>query len=164
MNLIVAVSANWGIGYENKLLYRIRGDQQFFKDMTEGKVVVMGHSTFRSLPGGKPLANRTNIVLSRNPELRIPDVTICASIPQLNEILQAYATEGVFIIGGESIYSQFLDSCSHAYITKIESIPKADTFFPNLDALPNWQCIEESETKTSKTGLLYRFCTYIRQP
>jgi len=160
MNLIVAVSDNWGIGNDNKLLYRIREDQQFFKNMTLGKVVVMGHSTFKSLPGEEPLPDRVNIVLSRNAELKIPGVTVCVSLKQLDEILKPYPTENVFIIGGESIYSQFLDSCDIAYVTKVESTPKADTFFPNLDLLPCWNVFEESERKTSKTGIVYRFCTY----
>ena len=160
MNIIVAVSANWGIGYEDQLLFHIREDQQFFRTMTLGKVVVYGRTTLASFRDAKPLPDRTNIVLSRNPELVIPGVTICHSIPQLSELLKLYPTEDVFIIGGESVYAQFLNACTTAYITKIDVAPPADTFFPNLDALPSWRLVDESEAKMDKKGRMYRFCTY----
>ena len=80
MNLIVCVSRNWGIGKNNELLFHIPDDLKQFKALTTGKVVVMGHNTLKSLPGGKPLPNRTNIVLSRNPNLKIEGATVCNSV------------------------------------------------------------------------------------
>jgi len=162
VNLIVAVTADWGIGCENRLLYRISEDMRRFKEMTIGKVVVMGHNTFKSLPDGLPLPERANIMLSANPGLCIPGVTVCESVAKLHDVLESYATEDVFVIGGESVYVQLLNSCENAYITKIERTPMADTFFPNLDELPGWWLAEESETKVSKTGIQFRFCEYVK--
>jgi len=161
MNLIVAVAKDWGIGCENKLLFRIPEDQKYFRATTIGKIVVMGHSTFKSLPGGKPLKGRTNIVLSRDTTLSIPGVMVCNSSGQLFEQLKAYNSDDVFIIGGAKVYSEFLNHCKKAYITKIDAILPADTFFPNVDEMPNWKLAEESELK-EHNGLTFRFCIYER--
>ena len=76
MNLIVAVDKNWGIGYQNKLLVSIPEDMKFFRSETTGKVVVMGRKTLESFPGGRPLKNRTNIVLTRNPHYQVKDALV----------------------------------------------------------------------------------------
>ena len=76
MNLIVAVDKNWGIGYQNKLLVSIPEDMKFFRSETTGKVVVMGRKTLESFPGGRPLKNRTNIVLTRNPHYQAKDALL----------------------------------------------------------------------------------------
>ncbi|MCL2388564.1 MAG: dihydrofolate reductase [Defluviitaleaceae bacterium] len=162
MNLSVAVSANWGIGYKNELLFRIHEDLQRFKELTTGKVVVMGHNTFKSLPANRrPLPNRVNIVLSRNASLKIPDVLTCDSIPALEIALQNYNPADIFVIGGEKIYTQLLNHCKRAYITKVESAPPADAFMPNLDTLPNWQLEWESPTMESD-GFAYKYCIYTK--
>ena len=161
MNLIVAVAKDWGIGCENQLLFRIPEDQKYFRAATIGKVVVMGHSTFKSLPGGKPLKDRTNIVLSRDAVLSIPDVIVCNSTEQLLEQLKAYNPDDVFIIGGAKVYSEFLNLCNKAYITKIDAVLPADTFFPKLDEMVNWKLTEESEIK-EHNGLTFKFCIYER--
>ncbi|MDR0272672.1 MAG: dihydrofolate reductase [Clostridiales bacterium] len=159
MNLSVAVSQNWGIGYKNELLFRIREDLQRFKKLTTNKIVVMGHNTFKSLPNAKPLPNRINIVLSREKKLHIPGVIICDSINSLENILQNYETENIFVIGGEKIYSQLLNRCRTAYITKVEANPTADAFMPNIDKLPNWQLLEETSFSENE-GLMYKYCIY----
>jgi len=161
MNLIVAVAKDWGIGCENKLLFRIPEDQKYFRATTTGKVVVMGHSTFKSLPGGKLLKDRTNIVLSRDTMLSIPGAVVYNSTEQLLEQLKIYNPDDVFIIGGAIIYSEFLNHCKRAYITKIETALPADTFFPNIDEMPNWKLVEASEPKEDN-GLVFRFCIYER--
>jgi dihydrofolate reductase len=147
MNLIVAVSNEWGIGYKNDLLFRISEDLLRFRELTLNKVVVMGHNTFKSLPNGKPLPRRTNIVLSREKNLQIPGAIVCDSLDALKKVLKNYDEKNIFIIGGEKIYSQLINFCNLAYITKVDANPPADAFMPNIDELPNWRLIEKSATK-----------------
>jgi len=158
MNIIVAVSSNWGIGRENELLFRIKEDLARFKSLTIGKVVVMGHNTYKSIK--KPLVDRVNIVLSRDETLVIPGVKMCNSLDSLREMLKAYRPEDIFIIGGEKIYARLLNECTRAYITKVDAAPPSDVFFPNLDELPEWQIVEESEEKFQK-DLRFRYCNYV---
>ena len=163
MNLIVAVSENWGIGCDGKLLFRIEEDQQYFKAKTIGKVVIMGHTTYKSLPASRrPLPNRTNIVLSRAKNLLIPDVITCSSLEEFDTILESYKSEDIFVIGGEEIYKQLLDRCTVAYVTKIYAELPADKFFPNLDELPEWILAEESETKYHNS-IAYSFFVYVKE-
>lgn len=160
MKLIVAADAAWGIGRDNKLLYSIPEDMAFFKAATQGKVVVMGHSTLRSLPRSAPLPNRTNIVLSRDEGLVIEGARVCHSLAQLGGALAGYNPGEVFVIGGEAVYRLLLGYCSEALVTKIAAHTPADSFFPNLDEDARWTLRECSETK-SHEGLEYRFCVYV---
>lgn len=148
MNLIVAVDKNWAIGFENKLLVRIPDDQKYFREMTTGKVVVMGRKTLESFPNGIPLKNRTNIVITSNPGYKAKDAIVCGSMEETLQLLQQYKKEDIYIIGGESIYRQFLSHCDTAYVTYIDYSYQADTYFPNLERLPEWTVTEESEEQT----------------
>lgn len=159
MNLIVAVDNNWGIGHNGNLLYNLPSDLAFFKQTTLGKVVVMGEATLHSLPGGKPLKNRTNLVLTLNPNLEVAGATVVHSLPQLFEVVKQYDTKDVFIIGGASVYEQLLPFCNTAYITKINSTQIANKFFPNIDQLPNWKLVSKSETFT-ENGVSFAFTVY----
>ena len=152
MNLIVAVSENWGIGHKNELLFRISEDLQRFKKLTTGKVVVMGHNTFKSL--GKPLPDRINIVLSKTE--KIPGVITCNSLEELNLVLENYPPDDIFVIGGEKIYNLLLNRCKFAYVTKIEATPPADAFMPNLEKLENWQLTHEGLPE-QQTEPVYRY-------
>ena len=163
MNLIVAVSRDWGIGYKNKLMFRIAEDQRYFKLTTIGKIVVMGHNTFKSLPGMKPLVDRTNIVLSRDENLKIPGVTVVNSIEACLALLAQSPPEDVYIIGGSTIYQAFLPHCTTALVTKIDAVRSSDSFFPNLDQNPHWKLAKESEVKEEK-GVEYKFCLYEKRP
>jgi len=162
MNLIVAVAKDWGIGCENKLLFRISEDQKYFRATTTGKVVVMGHNTFKSLPGGKPLKDRVNVVLSKDSSLVIPNVIVCNSIDDLCQKLKNYDENDIFIIGGAVIYKELLNRCKKAYITKIDAMLDADTFFPNIDEIPDWKLVSETAQKKSD-ALMYKFCVYEKE-
>ena len=159
MKAIVAVNENWGIGCNGALLYTIPEDMQFFKEKTEGKVVVMGYFTFVDLPGSKPLKNRTNIILFDDPELSVDGALVCNSTEQLFDTLSSYDTDDVFIIGGQAVYEQFFEYCSTIYVTKVEDQKAADRHFPNLDELPNWEITSTSEEKEHE-GLKFTFCEY----
>ncbi len=159
MNLIAAVDKNWAIGLNNKLLVSIPMDMKFFRETTTGKVVVMGRKTLESFPNGLPLKNRTNIVLTANPDYRVKDAIIVHSEDELREELKKYPSEDIYIIGGESIYRQFVDDCDVAHITKIDYAYEADAYFPNLDEKPEWEITADSDEETY-FDLEFRFLKY----
>jgi dihydrofolate reductase len=162
MKAIVAVDLNWGIGCKGKLLQRIPEDMKFFKEMTIGKVVVMGRETFESLPNQEPLKNRTNFVLSRNKSFNNEKVIICRSLDELFRKLEKHNSDDVFVIGGESIYTQLLPYCTEAYVTKIENTYNADKYFVNLDKEETWELISESDIQTYK-DIKYKFVKYVNK-
>ena len=106
MNVIAAVDSNWAIGLNNKLLVSIPDDMKFFRQTTMGKVVVMGRRTLESFQNGLPLRERVNIILSRNPEFQVKGATVVHSMEKLHEELKKYNTEDIYVIGGESIFTQ----------------------------------------------------------
>lgn len=144
MNIVVAVDKNMGIGCNGDLLTRIPEDMEFFKRITLNKIVLMGHCTFRSLPNSRALSGRTNIILTKEEGLSYPGAIVCNSIKDFSLIAQFCNSEDIFIIGGQTIYEQFLPFCEYIYITKIDQTFKADRFFPNIDLLPEWECVEEN--------------------
>ena len=143
MKIIVAADKNWGIGKDNKLLVSIPADMKMFRQETTGKVCVMGRKTLESFPGGLPLKNRTNIVLTRNENYKVKDAIIVHSIEELMEELKKYPAEDVYCIGGDTIYKQLLP------------------YFPNLDEDPQWHVAAESEEQTY-FDLEYKFVRYER--
>lgn len=159
MNLIAAVDKNWAIGKNGACLVSIPEDMKLFRSETTGKVVVMGRKTLESFPGGSPLKNRTNIVITQNPDYTREGVTVCRSVEETLEELKKYEDEDIFIIGGETVYRQFLPYCKTAHITKIDFAYEADTYFPNLDRDGNWSVTESSEEKTY-FDLEYYFLKY----
>ena len=162
MKCIVAVDKNWAIGYKNQLLVSIPADMRFFKETTTRKVVVMGKNTLESFPGGKPLANRTNIVVALEKDYKVPGATVVNSIEEALEAVKEYNPDDVFIIGGASIYKQFLQYCDVAHVTKIDYAYAADTYFPNLDEDDEWEITADSEEQTYY-DLEYRFLKYERK-
>ena len=148
MKAILAADKNWGIGYNNRLLVSIPSDMKFFRQTTTGKVVVMGRKTLESFPNGMPLKNRTNIVLTGNQNYQVKDAIVVHSEDELMEELKKYETDDIYVIGGESVYRMMLPYCDTAYVTKIDRAFQADTFFPNLDEMDEWEMTEESEEQT----------------
>lgn len=159
MNLIVAVDQNWAIGKDNSLLESIPEDMKFFRETTTGNVVVMGRKTLESFPGGRPLKNRTNIVLTNNRTFEKEGAITVHSIDELDEVLTQFASDRIYVIGGASIYRLLLNRCDTAYITKIHHAYDADTWFPNLDEKPEWELAACSDVKEYQ-NLTYCFCTY----
>ncbi len=156
LTAIAAVSGNWGIGKNGDLLFNIPEDKKFFRRTTLNHTVIMGRKTLESLPGGKPFKDRKNIVLSRNRDFAPEGVTVCHDV---REVLGIIKNEDAFVAGGGEIYRLMLPFCAKAIITKVDSIPEADTFFPDLDSAANWTITGQSEKYTYE-GLTYRFCTY----
>lgn len=162
MILIAAVDKNWGIGKNNELLTHIPADQRFFRETTTGNVVIMGRKTLESFPGGNPLKNRTNIVLTGNRNYKNPGVIIFHDVESVLKDVEKYPEDKVFCIGGASVYREFLPYCSKALITKIDEAYEADAYFPDLDSLPEWKITETSEEQTY-FDLIYHFVTYEKQ-
>lgn len=157
MNAIVAVDKKWGIGKNNDLLFSIPEDMKFFRTTTSGKVVVMGANTLRSFPGGNPLKNRINIVLSTT--VKRDDCIVVDTLEKLLEEIKKYPKEEVYLIGGAKLYKTLLPYCEKVLVTKVDADGGAQVFFENLDELSNFKCVEESEEMTSN-GYKFKFTTY----
>ena len=161
MKAILSADKNWGIGCQNKLLISIPSDMKFFRETTTGHTVVMGRRTLESFPGGQPLKNRRNIVLTRNPEYSVKGAEVVHSPEELLKLLEGSPLEDVYVIGGGEVYRLLLPYCDTVYVTKIDFAYQADTFFPNLDESPEWELAEESEEQTC-FDIEFTFRTYRR--
>ncbi len=162
MKSIVAVDEKWGIGKKNDLLFDIKADMRHFVEHTRDKIVLMGSNTLNSLPGGKPLKNRVNIVL--NPEgdendAREKGYTLTKTLNEMRAEAAKYNDDDVFVIGGAMLYKTMLPYCKEAIITKVQADGEAEVFFENLDKLPNWHLVEESEPVIDN-GYTMTFCVY----
>lgn len=162
MNIIAAVDSNWAIGYQNSLLVRIPRDQQIFREMTEGKVIVAGRKTLETFPQKQPLKNRVNMILSRNQNYAVKGAVVVHSVRELLEELRQYDEKDVYVAGGASVYEQLLPYCDTAYITKIDYTYQADAYFPRLDQMADWQLTSDSEEQTY-FDLEYYFHKYERK-
>ena len=139
MNVIVAVDKNWAIGLKNKLLVSLE-----------------------TFPGGMPLKNRTNIVLTSNRSYEAKGALIFHTVEEVLEELKKYPSEDVYIIGGGTVYEQFLPYCSVAHVTRIDYAYEADTFFPNLDELPEWS-VEATSGEKTYYDLEFEFVKYVKK-
>jgi dihydrofolate reductase len=129
ISIIVAVAENNGIGKGNKLLWHISADLKRFKEITTGHTVIMGKNTFLSLPGGA-LKNRRNIVLSEDQNDHFEG---CETVYSVNEALSRCEDDKeIFVIGGASVYRQFLPYASRLYLTQVYKTFDADTYFPEI--------------------------------
>ena len=158
MKAIVVVDAQWGIGAKNDLLFHLTEDMRHFRTLTADKVVIMGYNTLLSFPGAKPLPRRVNIVLAPM-EVEREDCTVVHTLPQLAQVLSAYDSEDVFVIGGAMFYHTMLPYCDAVYVTKVDAVGQASVFFDDLDSLPNWRLAEQGEPLVDN-GYTIRFCTY----
>ena len=161
MHIIVAADKNWAIGRNNELLVRISNDMKNFRRLTEGNVVVMGRKTLESFPGGKPLKNRVNIVLSRNEQYAPEGVRVYQRVEDVLEALKGCGEDDVFVIGGGMIYREFLPYCTKAYVTYIRRTFDVDTDFENLDRNGDWELESVSDAKEHE-GISFEFRIYGR--
>ncbi|MCI6915647.1 MAG: dihydrofolate reductase [Lachnospiraceae bacterium] len=159
MKLIAAVDQNWAIGNRDDLLVHIPEDQKNFRRITTGNVVVLGRKTLSGFPGGRPLKDRLNVILTKNPDFEAGDAVIVRSQEELFEQLKKYPSNEVYVIGGGTLYKMLEPYCDEAIITKIDYSYQADTYFPNLDEKENWELVEEGEEQTY-FDLIYHFDTY----
>ena len=161
MNIIAAVDNNWAIGRDGHLLVSIPNDMKLFRQETEGKVIILGRKTLATFPGKRPLVNRKNIILSEDRELQVKDALVLNSVEEVLNEVKKYRSEDVYVVGGASIYEQFLPYCDVAHITKIDFEYFADRHMPNLDRDGEWKITEESDEQTY-FDLCYTFTKYER--
>ena len=159
MEAIVAVYADWGIGAKGTQPVVLKADRAHFRAVTDGAAVLVGRRTLADFPGGKPLKDRHNIVVTRqNIEIEGAEV-----VHSTEEALAAAARQPrCLVIGGASVYRQFFPWLDKIYLTKIALTPTSDSFFPDLDADPDWICTEPGEWQ-EEDGIRYCFCTYQRR-
>lgn len=164
MQLIAVVDKNWAIGKKGQQLVTIPADQKLFRLETQGKVVVMGRKTLQALPGERPLENRINLVLTRDENFSVKGADVCRSVEEALKKLEEYKktrrfkNEDIYIIGGETIYEQFLPYCTAAHITYVDYEYEADTHMVNLERL-GWKLKECSDEQTF-FNLCYEFRKY----
>ena len=157
---ILNCDSKWGIGKRNGLLFSLPLDMKFFRETTKSHVVAMGENTLLSFPGGKPLKNRTHIVLSADPTHNYEGVINVHSFDEFLKVINKYASiEDVYIIGGASIYNQTLPYVDYVYLTKVNADGGAEVFFTNLDELDNFEIVKTSEP-VMDGNLEIRFLTY----
>ena len=143
---ILNCDKKWGIGKRNGLLFSLPLDMKFFRETTKGHVVCMGENTLLSFPGSKPLKNRTNIVLSQDASHNYDDVINVHTFEDFLKQIKKYSeNDDVFIIGGASIYRQTLPYVDEVLLTKVNKDGGAEVFFPSLDEMPEFKCIDEGE-------------------
>lgn len=130
ISLIAAMAKNLAIGKDNKLLYYIPEDLKRFKKLTSGHVIVMGKKTFESI-NSKPLPNRTNIIITKDPAFQAPGCIVVHSVEEALSKAKETEKEEIFIIGGGSIYTQTIKQADKLYVTVIDRVHEdADAFFP----------------------------------
>ncbi len=156
---IVAVDNNWGIGKNNKLLFDIPEDKRHFQKVTEHNIVIMGRKTWDSLPK-KPLKNRVNVVITKNPPKEKIENTVFGTMELAKSIMSYFGhTTNIFVIGGGQIYKELLQYCDTIFVTRVYSDFKADTFFPDLTNKDEWQIRDFSDV-SYYWSLPYQFVIY----
>jgi dihydrofolate reductase len=159
ISIIVAVSDDWGIGKDNDLLWHLPEDIKRFKKLTLGNSIVMGKKTWESLPR-KPLPGRNNVVLTDDPNEKIDGAITAYSLE--DAVAKCEKGKEIFIIGGGSIYRQFMKLADRLYITHVHKTTPADVFFPVIDK-ETWKIAEKEEMKTTDAGLSYTYVRYERR-
>jgi dihydrofolate reductase len=160
ISIIVAVSEDWGIGKDNELLWHISEDLKRFKKLTSGNTVIMGKKTWESLPR-RPLPGRKNIVLTDDPNESIENSVTAYSIDDALD--KCGPDEKIFIIGGGSIYRQFMPIADRLFITHVHKKTPADIYFPEIDR-SIWDIIEKEDFKTDESNSIpYTYTIYERR-
>lgn len=162
MKFISSVDNKWGIGRDGDLLFFIPEDMRRFKNLTTGNIVIMGRKTLQSLPGGRPLKDRDNIVLTRDASFQVEGAKVVHSPEALFLELKAsaYAGKEVYVIGGGQIFALLLPYAKESLITHIHATLEADSYFPNLSELPEWE-MQELSGWMEHEGIAFAYATYI---
>ncbi|MGI6342135.1 MAG: dihydrofolate reductase [Bacteroidales bacterium] len=158
ISIIVAISKNYAIGKDNKLLWHISADLKRFKKLTTGNTIIMGRKTYLSLPR-KPLPDRKNIVLTRSKNFEAEGCVVVNNIEQVFKNLSPNNEN--FVIGGESVYKMFMPYANKIYLTVVDREYEADTFFPEIN-FDEWDVIDE-EHLVANDDLHYKNITLLRK-
>ncbi|MHA8082907.1 dihydrofolate reductase [Aquirufa sp. A-Brett2-15D] len=161
IKILVAFDENRVIGKNNELIWHLPADLKRFKSLTTGHVIIMGRKTYDSI--GKPLPNRTTIVISRNPDLQIEGVICTCSMEEAILKAKSLSREEIFIVGGAEIYKLSLAVADQILVTQLHDIFEGDTFFPEIVA-DQWEVTERERGVTDeKNPYQYSFLTYSRK-
>lgn len=153
--ILAAITKNFGIGYKNQLLYRIKGDLKRFKELTMNNIVIMGRKTYDSI--GKALPNRENIVITSQD---IDDEVYCVrSLENAFELAEKLEGEKVYIIGEAQVYNEALNYATKLELTIIDKEPEnIDAYFPNIRGFIR----DKFSDIMTENGIDYKFVTYLR--
>ena len=161
MNAYVVADRRWAFGRNGGLLFSLSADLERFHSLTRNGTVIMGPERLKFFTGGTPLPERRNIIVTRDPSA-LPEGAEGVSSPEKALTLAGGPdAENLWIIGGGSIYAALLSRCRRVYLTRVETqVEESDTFFPNLDKLPNWEVVSQGEPM-EEDGLKFRFFEYV---
>jgi dihydrofolate reductase len=155
--LVVAMAENRVIGKDNKLIWHLPADLKHFKQTTSGHPIIMGRKTFESI--GKPLPNRTNIIVTRQTDLQAEGCMVANSLPEALMLAQQLDAE-IFVIGGAEIYQQALFLADTIYVTEVHHSFEGDTFFPEIDSVLWQEVSREKNEPDEKNTYPYSFVTF----
>lgn len=164
IKLIVAVDSDFGIGYKNELLFRVKEDLQRFRELTTGHFVVMGRKTYESLP--KALPERINVVLTRNENYNPKNPSVIVS-SDVSKIISHYTQTGeqekdLWVIGGAEIYNQFLPYAHEVHLTMIHKYAEnVDTYFPMDKVNDKFTMYKSERGYSEKYDCKLTFITYV---
>ena len=166
LSLIVAVDAKNGIGKNNDLMWNLPADMQFFKETTKGHIVIMGRKNYDSIPEKyRPLAGRTNVILSRNADFEASGCLVFSSLEDCLANLTLATDQQAFIIGGAQIYELALHTglVENMFITHIDKTYGADTFFPDFDHNNYVKTVLFEQPINDKHEASFKVCQYIKK-
>ena len=157
MEAIVAVYSDWGIGIDGTQPVVLKADRAHFIELTRGAAVIVGRRTLEDFPGGRPLKGRNNIVITRQ-NIEIEGAQVVHTTEEALAAASMYPR--TLVLGGASVFRQFMPYLDTVHVTKIDLAPETDSYFENLDASPEWAA--EEENWQEEDGLRYCFVTYKR--
>ena len=160
MIAVVAADLQNGIGKDGRMLCHLPGELRHFRALTMGKTVILGRKTLATFPGGWPLEGRRNIILTRDPDFTCAGAVLCHSVDEVLAACVDTPQDALCVIGGGTVYQQFLPYTHQLELTRIERTFAADTLFP-FDAA-DWTLTGESALH-EENGVRYRYCTYERR-
>lgn len=161
LTLVVAAARNNVIGKDNQLLWRLPNDTRYFKNVTWGMPVVMGRKTFESL--GKPLAGRTNIVLTRNGNWKADNVTVVKNLDDAIFVARQMDVKELMVIGGGEIYKMAMPKAGRIHLTRVEADVEGDASFPEIDPLL-WKLVSRTDhAADEKHAYAYSFQVWERR-
>ena len=158
ISIIASMDKNRVIGKDNRIPWVLPADREYFKRVTSGNIVLMGRKTYESI--GKPLSQRTNVIMTRNRDYQVEGCIITHSI---EEVLARFKNRKIFVIGGGEIYKQFLPFANRLYITLLDHEFEGDTYFPEIDQKDWIKTFKQQGIKNLENPYIYYFMIYERK-
>jgi dihydrofolate reductase len=161
VKILVACDENRVIGKDNSLIWYLPADLKRFKALTTGQVIIMGRKTYDSI--GKPLPNRTNIVVTRQKNYAVQGVEVVHSLEEAILKAKSLRSDDIFVIGGAEIYQLAMSLADQIVLTKLHDIFDGDTYFPEISE-KDWEIIDQIKGETDeKNPFQFSFITYQRR-